>query len=130
MIQKLFFLPFITHDPDMVDEYHLWFRGIPIPFAQPTRIWTLFGQTADHIPPDLPFVPVHHQNAFLEERIHDYDIDVRDEKYYLNWGSRVSEGGHWLLLEYDQAVPCCNIINETYARFCMTCGKTLVHHET
>lgn len=63
---------------------------------EPTRVWTLFWNDPDK-PPGLPIKPIHHQNAFLEDRVHDWNWDRGKFRY----GSRVTKGKVWLLLEYD-----------------------------
>lgn len=64
----------------------------------PKYVWTLFNETNKNIKPTLPIKPVHHVNAFLEDRIHDWN--VRKEKFY--YYSRISTGEVWLLLEYEE----------------------------
>ncbi len=59
----------------------------------PTRVWTLLCQEK----PDLPIKPVHFENAFLEDRHHDWEF-LNDGR--LKYFSRVSDGDVWLLLEY------------------------------
>jgi len=63
---------------------------------EPDRIWTLYLHTDQNSPPSLPFRAYHHQNAFLEDKAHDWNIRDR----VLNYFSRASEGGNWLLLEF------------------------------
>lgn len=63
---------------------------------EPTRVWTLFTGDPDK-PPALPIKPVHNQNAFLEDRVHDWNWGNGRFRY----GSRVAKGKVWLLLEYD-----------------------------
>jgi len=71
----------------------------PVPYKgkKPTRLWTLFEELYSNKRPNLPFKPVHHQNAFIEDYIHDYDIKDGFLRYY----SRVSSGGNWVLLEFE-----------------------------
>lgn len=71
----------------------------PIPYdgEMPKFIWTLFKETKKNVPPTLPIKPLHHVNAFLEDRIHDWDIVNSTLRYY----SRISEGNHWILLEFE-----------------------------
>ncbi len=66
------------------------------PEGRPVRLWTLFGATDEKAPPVLPFTPKHHDNAFLEDHVHDWRMEESTLRYY----SRVTEGGCWLLLEY------------------------------
>jgi hypothetical protein len=56
-----------------------------------TRIWTLYSKET----PVLPIVPVHFDNAFLEDKIHDWD----QRGTILVYGSRVSNGEVWILIE-------------------------------
>lgn len=71
--------------------------GFVLPWTGPTpqRIWTLQRHRTEAEPPALPFAPVHHLNAFLEDPIHDwvYAPRIASIRYY----ARVSTGGHWLL---------------------------------
>jgi hypothetical protein len=75
--------------------------GIPSPTLElpdmPSRIWTLFSHRNPDIRPDLPFVPVHHQNAWLEDCGHDWNW----RGGILRYSSMVTSGRVWLLLEYD-----------------------------
>lgn len=61
------------------------------------HIWTLYLHTDQNNPPQLPYYPKHHENAFSEDYCHDWNI-TRDGK--LKYNSRVSEGSHWALLEF------------------------------
>jgi hypothetical protein len=63
--------------------------------AANTRIWTLYHYESPDRPPELPYVPVHHSNAFLEDYVHDWN----HEKGVLRYGSRASEGRVWILVE-------------------------------
>lgn len=74
-------------------------RSAEVGEERPQRVWTLF----DHVdqpdsPPALPIVPRHHHNAFLEDHVHDWRLEKGRLIYY----SRASEGGCWLLLEYEE----------------------------
>lgn len=64
---------------------------------RPSRIWTLYRHRDPNLSPSLPFVPVHHQNAWLEDVGHDWNW--RGGK--LRYSSGVTDGRVWLLLEYD-----------------------------
>ena len=70
----------------------------PVPYAgkQPSKVWTLFREDNPDKKPELPYPPIHHLNAFLEDWLHDWDLVGGMFKYY----SRASEGGVWLLLEF------------------------------
>lgn len=63
---------------------------------RPTRIWTLYTHTVEIAPPRLPFTPLHHVNAWLEDEMHDWNWVRGVLRYY----SRVANGPVWLLLEY------------------------------
>jgi len=65
---------------------------------KPIRLWSLVRESDRRRKPELPIEPVHLENAFLEDRIHDWDIN----KGYLRYYSRVSEGGLWILLEFEK----------------------------
>lgn len=62
----------------------------------PSRVWTLFKHVDKDNKPELPFVPTHHENAFLEDRVHDWDVRNDQFHYY----TRVTAKGCWLLFEY------------------------------
>ncbi len=70
---------------------------IPVDFDERAvdRLWTLYFHTDPDKPPELPYVAVHRRNAFLEDCIHDWNI-FRGKLYY---GSRVCDGGVWVLLD-------------------------------
>jgi len=74
-------------------------RCDPVKFDKdiPKYVWTLFRETDKNVKPILPIKPIHHQNAFLEDKMHDWDIRKGNFYYY----SRVCEGEVWLLLEYE-----------------------------
>lgn len=63
----------------------------------PSRIWTLLFERNAEKKPDLPVIPIHNKNAFLEDHIHDWIWRNGVLRYY----SRLNEGGTWALLEYD-----------------------------
>ena len=70
-----------------------------IPFGQrPGRLWTLYPHMDEQEPPTAPYIPQHNVNAFLEDRIHDWDWSGGKLRYY----SRVigAQEGVWLLLEW------------------------------
>lgn len=69
---------------------------IPYDGEEPKRVWTLFKNDDEFNPPSLPFEPKHNFNAFLEDKMHDWNIHGKKFHY----GSRVSEGGVWLLFEF------------------------------
>jgi len=59
----------------------------------PQRVWTLQNQN-----PSLPIQPVHGRNAFLEDKVHDWDWKNSRIKYY----SRLAECNVWILVEFGQ----------------------------
>lgn len=64
---------------------------------EPARVWSLPRHTDPDAPPSLPFRPVHRENAWLEDRVHDWNWRAGR----LTYASRVTGGRVWLLLEYD-----------------------------
>lgn len=92
MRQELVYIP--RHDgPDPTRK-----RSALCP-VKPKRVWTLFDQMEEpDNPPTLPIVPRHNVNAFIEDRIHDWDVHDGRIVYY----SRVTPGGCWLLLEFEE----------------------------
>lgn len=87
MIQKLLYVEEWVSNPPMPN------RAKPIALKdKPKRIWTLFGEKS----PELPFVPVHNVNAFLEDFVHDWNWAGGKLRYY----SRVTDRPVWILLEY------------------------------
>jgi hypothetical protein len=69
--------------------------------TKPFRLWTLFTHTDQMCPPQLPFTPVHRENAFLEDYVHDWTI--QDD--VIVYASRVSDGDVWILLEVPDTQP-------------------------
>ena len=69
---------------------------------RPRLLWMLYKHEDINNPPELPYFPKHLHNAFLEDYVHDWNIygDNKKLKYY----SRVSNGGHWVLLEFEQSI--------------------------
>lgn len=74
-------------------------RRVPMPGAvrtgANTRVWTLFTHTDPNVKPELPIVPKHHENAFLEDYVHDWGHARGEFSYY----SRAVESGVWVLIE-------------------------------
>lgn len=65
---------------------------------EPQRVWTLFANRGEEAnPPALPISPRHNVNAFLEDKVHDWNWKRGKFRY----ASRVCEGRVWLLLEYE-----------------------------
>lgn len=60
-----------------------------------TRVWTLYTHENPDVRPELPYTPVHHTNAFLEDYVHDWT----HRGGFLRYGSRASEGKVWILVE-------------------------------
>lgn len=66
---------------------------------QPDRIWTLLSPGDRQRPPSLPIMPVHNNNAFLEDRSHDWHWQRGKLRYF----SRVADRHVWLLVEYKKS---------------------------
>lgn len=64
---------------------------------KPKHLWTLFMEIDESKKPELPIVPVHHKNAFIEDFLHDYNIRGGKLYYY----SRVTDRPLWILLEFE-----------------------------
>lgn len=62
--------------------------------AAPTRVWTAIPTD---VKPPLPKKMRHHDNGFLEDRIHDWNWSNGKLRFY----SRVTDGDCWLVLEYE-----------------------------
>lgn len=69
---------------------------------RPYRLWTLYLNEDQNNPPSLPIIPKHLHNAFGEDYVHDWNVYGSSKK--LKYYSRVSNGNHWLLLEFTQPV--------------------------
>lgn len=92
--QTLVFVEFQSRKPGAVSA-----RAKPVALdstERPARLWTLIDCHDKQHPPALPFVPVHLQNAFMEDHIHDWRLSGSTLSYY----SRVMDRGVWVLLEY------------------------------
>lgn len=70
-------------------------RLIELP-EQPLRVWTLYGTNPEERP-ELPMTPLHNQNAFLEDRNHDWIYQGGRLRYF----SRVALDSIWVLVEYE-----------------------------
>lgn len=68
----------------------------------PYRIWTLYHETSLHQRPTLPIRPVHNQNAFLEDFVHDWNFhrDAERNEFFIRYASRVVDRGVWILVEF------------------------------
>lgn len=64
--------------------------------SEPKRVWTLFKEQNKNSIPSLPIIPVHHENAFIEDRTHDWTWNKGKFHYY----TRVMDCSCWILLEY------------------------------
>jgi hypothetical protein len=64
------------------------------------RIWTLYPYTNPDEPPALPYRPAHHHNAFLEDYVHDWNV----EKGFLRYYSRAIDSRVWILLEHMESL--------------------------
>lgn len=70
---------------------------VPYTGKEPTRVWTLPWHTDPDKAPELPFKPKHFDNAFLEDKMHDWSV----RGGVFSYRSRASEGHVWILLEFD-----------------------------
>jgi len=79
-----------------------------VPFVAPpwlpgVRVWTLYDFTDPNVKPELPYNPVHHVNAFLEDYVHDWNVNNGVFRYY----SRAVRDKVWVLIEYmEPPKPC------------------------
>jgi hypothetical protein len=78
------YLVYVPSNPGWIDN--------PEPGNFPWRLWTLFDDS-----PKLPFVPQHNENAFIEDKSHDWLCS--HDKTKIKYFSRVAEKT-WILLEY------------------------------
>lgn len=63
----------------------------------PDKVWTLFEHRSEGELPRLPFFPTHHHNAFLEDRVHDWNTHDGKFRYMSRF---IHDGSVWLLLEF------------------------------
>jgi hypothetical protein len=96
-------MPVSAYAPVVLRQEILWIpEGRSVPRPDPvmtgadTRVWTLFTHLDPKVMPELPFVPVHHHNAFLEDYIHDWNHTNGNFRYY----SRAMDSGVWVLIEH------------------------------
>jgi len=68
---------------------------VPYDGPEPDRVWTLYMFTDENVKPELPFIPVHQRTAFLESRVHDWDIHNGIFEYRAR-----SDGKVWVLFEF------------------------------
>ena len=72
----------------------------------PFRVWTLMvGEQDPSVVPTLPFEPRHNANAFMEDRLHDWNTVYQDGKHTLLYYSRVVRDKVWVLVEYGEVTP-------------------------
>ncbi len=62
------------------------------------RIWTLYDYTDPEVRPELPYTPVHHGNAFLEDFGHDWHHI--HQRGVLRYFSRAVHSNVWILVEF------------------------------
>lgn len=91
----------------MTEQYLLWVDAYaPGQYSallewagpRPRFVWSLFSYERNR-PPEIPLEPIHMLNGFLEDYIHDWVMVPG--KPLIKYFSRVSTGGHWLLLEME-----------------------------
>lgn len=92
MKQKLLWIP----KGKDISAYALKCDPVPFKDKTPDIVWTLFLETNENKPPQLPIIPKHNHNAFLEDKMHDWNVRNGEFHYY----SRISEGEVYLLLEW------------------------------
>lgn len=96
-------------EPKVVRQEVLWVpetRLVPLASDQiPYRVWTLYGEGRDDpkVPPTLPILPTHNHGAFMEDKMHDWNVVHPDRKPHLHYASRVAEHSVWILIEYTEA---------------------------
>jgi len=61
------------------------------------RVWTLYTHVEKDKKPELPYQPQHHVNAFLEDRMHDWDFNEKTGE--LRYFTRAVDCSVWLLIE-------------------------------
>lgn len=87
-------------DPQVINQAVYWVsedRRFPMDPAPPGtryRVWTLYS-TDPNVRPELPMQPVHHHNAFLEDYVHDWNLNGGVFRYY----SRAVHSKVWILVE-------------------------------
>ena len=97
-IQRLLWIPKGEDKPGIpVKQVPL----VPYPYYEkPDRLWTLYTHQDPEAPPELPYRPFHHHNAFLEDEIHDWNVIQHNTM--LHYASRASDGGNWALLLFHK----------------------------
>jgi len=66
--------------------------------VEPVRLWTLFLERNQAVPPLLPFTPAHQVNAFIEDKLHDWMWRHGKLRYY----TRVMDCSCWVLVELKE----------------------------
>ena len=75
-------------------------RKVSMPTGErPYRVWTIYGTDS----PKLPFTPVHNENAFLEDYVHDWNLRQTLLGWVLNYYSRVAHHDVWILVEFGKS---------------------------
>ena len=95
-------------EPKVLSQEVVWIpecrwieRAEPVLTALNARIWTLYTHMDPDAPPQLPIVPRHMFNAFLEDYIHDWNHTSGRLRYY----SRGVESRVWILIEHLERAP-------------------------
>lgn len=69
---------------------------VPIPDnLKDFRFWVLLGVENVNTEPSIPKVLLHHKNAFMEDRMHDYDVRENHLRYFGSF----TDKDKWVVLE-------------------------------
>lgn len=71
-------------------------QQVPFKKSDVQQVWTLCQYRDKAAPPALPYTPVHGLNAFVEDFMHDWNID---SKRAFRYGSRITDSPVWVLVE-------------------------------
>lgn len=95
MHQHLLFINFHDKRPGMPNRLAI---PVAVPWRenQVARVWTLYHHTDQSAPPSLPYQPQHRVNAFMEDYVHDWNIDHQGKFRY---AGRVTDEPVWVLVE-------------------------------
>lgn len=93
--QRLLYIKFHEKKPGMVSRLAIP-QSVDFWNHQVEAVWTLYLHSDETAPPPLPYRPVHNKNAFLEDRMHDWNIDNNRQFKY---ASRVTDEPVWVLIE-------------------------------
>jgi len=96
LTQKLLWIPKIKKRPVRFIQD---LNEPPFEGKTPKFLWTLFLNQDKNKKPSLPIVPIHQKNAFLEDKLHDWDVY---RKEYFKYHGCMAEHGVWLLLEFEK----------------------------